>query len=316
MEDKELAKKQQAGALALSDYEGDTGAGFENVSQADTSIPFLKLLQTGSPEVKPKDEGYVKGAVAGMMMNSVTKELYDGDQGMIVIPTLSKHCFVEWVPRDKGGGDGSGFKGMLEVTDERIVEARRVAKDQYELKSKDGNDYTETFYIYGMLHRCKVDLSKEKPASVADLIDLDSMGFPIVISHNSTKIKPYKGAMTALNMFNLPDLPHPQNKPPLWAFPLHYRTAYEKRDAGDSYNYRIGFAFGQIKPELLLPRWKVRGQEEWKAYSAAREFKDVVRSGQANINYNNDKNDSSRGGGSATTRPASGQKQGEDDIPF
>lgn len=80
------------------------GAGFEHASKGDYALPFIGVLQKMSPQVDKKDAKYVKGAEAGMFINSVTSDLFDGDQGICVIPVEFRKVFLEWVPRDKGGG--------------------------------------------------------------------------------------------------------------------------------------------------------------------------------------------------------------------
>jgi hypothetical protein len=39
-----------------------------------------------------------------MILNSVTKKLYDGDKGINVIPCFYKREYLEWKPRELGGG--------------------------------------------------------------------------------------------------------------------------------------------------------------------------------------------------------------------
>ena len=51
---KSVAKKDAAGAVGFVSEHDLAGAGFENVTAADISIPFLYLLQNGSGPVKDK----------------------------------------------------------------------------------------------------------------------------------------------------------------------------------------------------------------------------------------------------------------------
>lgn len=101
----DVAVKQAGELAALNDmFAAEAGAGFEEASAASYAIPFLYVLQSGSPQCKKSDGAYIKGAEEGMLFNSVTKEIYPGDTGIVVIPCHYTHRFNEWKDRDAGGG--------------------------------------------------------------------------------------------------------------------------------------------------------------------------------------------------------------------
>ena len=64
--------------------------------QDDLALPFLKVLGQLSPEINKRDGKYVRGAEPGMILNSVTKELFDGSKGIDVIPCFYKREYLEW----------------------------------------------------------------------------------------------------------------------------------------------------------------------------------------------------------------------------
>ena len=84
----EIAKKENAGALATNLFEADANAGSQNITQEDLALPFLKVLGQLSPEVNKRDGKYVEGAEPGMILNSVTNELFDGSKGIDVLPVF------------------------------------------------------------------------------------------------------------------------------------------------------------------------------------------------------------------------------------
>jgi len=84
-----------------ADANVQTGA----VGQDALALPFLKILGQLSPEVNKRDGKYVEGAEPGMIYNSVTGELFNGEKGVPVIPCYYKLEYVEWKDRGK---DGSG----------------------------------------------------------------------------------------------------------------------------------------------------------------------------------------------------------------
>lgn len=93
---------QNAPAAGAIDVYGAYGTktGFENVTSADLKTPFLKQLQPLSPQVT---DG-LPGATPGAFYNSSTEEVIGMTEGFVFIPLGKKHHFVEWRPRESGGG--------------------------------------------------------------------------------------------------------------------------------------------------------------------------------------------------------------------
>jgi len=105
MSKEQTLTKKSNNALAAPVFEADANLGMENVGQDDLALPFLKILGQLSPEVNKRDGKYVEGASPGMIFNSVTGDLFDGEKGVNVIPCYYKLEYVEWKDRGK---DGSG----------------------------------------------------------------------------------------------------------------------------------------------------------------------------------------------------------------
>ena len=95
---------KQSGALATLDFVQDSGMGLENIDREHRSMPFLKLLQSGSYETKKKHAKYVEGAEAGMLYNTVTGKLYSGEKGIEVIPVFFNMTYPEWAPFERSEG--------------------------------------------------------------------------------------------------------------------------------------------------------------------------------------------------------------------
>ena len=95
-------KKENLPSASL--FEADAQAGFENVKTESLAPPILKLLQNGSSEAQKRNQNYIEGAEPGMFLNTVTKQLYDGDKGIQVIPCHYKLEYQEWA--DYGTGSG------------------------------------------------------------------------------------------------------------------------------------------------------------------------------------------------------------------
>jgi hypothetical protein len=113
----EVAVKAASTAVALpSEFEDFAAAGMDQVRQEDMSIPFLRILAQLSPQVNKRDGAYVEGAEAGMIYNTVANEAYDGEEGVLVIPCFYNRRYVEWKPREKGGGYVNSYD-----VDDRVV---------------------------------------------------------------------------------------------------------------------------------------------------------------------------------------------------
>ena len=104
MSDKQIAKKSSTDIANLSEdlILANAGKGLQNISNDDVTIPRLAIIQSGSPQRKKKDEKYIEGSDEGMIFNTVTNELYK--DSLEVIPCGYRKTYVEWVPREKGGG--------------------------------------------------------------------------------------------------------------------------------------------------------------------------------------------------------------------
>ena len=99
-----VATKKEGGLPSTTLYEGDAHAGFENVKTSSLALPILKLMQNGSGEAQKRNQNYVEGAEPGMLLNTVTKKLYNGANGIEVIPCHYKLEYQEWA--DFGTGSG------------------------------------------------------------------------------------------------------------------------------------------------------------------------------------------------------------------
>lgn len=108
-EDEKVAASQEVANAAPADetginFEADAGAGFENVDASSMAIPFLIILQSGSPQVKKNNPKRIEGAEEGDILNTLSNEVYKGTDGVEVIPCHFDSCVIEWIHKDDGGG--------------------------------------------------------------------------------------------------------------------------------------------------------------------------------------------------------------------
>jgi len=97
--------EKKSAPLPADVFEEDAAKGLGNIGQQDLALPFLKILGQLSPEVNKRDGKYVEGSEPGMIFNSVSGDLYDGVDGIDVIPCFYRLEYIEW--RDRGEGLGA-----------------------------------------------------------------------------------------------------------------------------------------------------------------------------------------------------------------
>ena len=94
------------------------GAAFDS---SEMQIPFIRVLQALSPQLNKKKPEYIEGAAQGDLFNTVTGEHWSGEEGVTLIPCFQTTKYLEFVPRDMGGG----FKGEIYANDPVLQQAMR-----------------------------------------------------------------------------------------------------------------------------------------------------------------------------------------------
>ena len=96
----EVAPKQSFSIAAASEDMADKG--FEQMGANDLALPFLKVLGQLSPQVTQGDPAFIADARPGMIFNSVTQDLFDGQKGIEIVPCYYKLEYLEWPDRQEG----------------------------------------------------------------------------------------------------------------------------------------------------------------------------------------------------------------------
>ena len=143
-------------------FAADVGQGFEEVSATDLQIPFIRVIQALSPQLKKSDPAFINGASQGDIFNTVTNKLWEADKGVIVLPVFFQMKLLEFVPRSQGGG----FVGELSADSDDVRRAVRDKDTGMELLS-NGNELVRTAQHYvkivhddGTLENAIVDMKK------------------------------------------------------------------------------------------------------------------------------------------------------------
>lgn len=190
--------------LSMEDILRDSGAGVSDMGMDDIAVPYLYVLQTNSPQVNPDHESYVEGATAGMFYNNVTNEIYDGrKEGLKVIPCAYERKYVEWVPRDSGGG----FVAEHDIDSGILSETKPNEKGIPTLGS--GNLVIETAYHYVYFQNPKNGIWEE-----------------IIIPMKSTFLKKSRRWNKTLVATLIPGT---SVQAPRWLYPYQLKTAKETK---------------------------------------------------------------------------------------
>lgn len=193
-ENKGVAVKAENTALALPEElsflspEDFAGAGFEGVDSESFALPFLQILQKMSPAVDPDSPAFIDGARAGMLLNTVTQRLYDGKEGVLLIPCAYKRSYIQWGARKAGGGFKAEhtveeFEALVKAGTAIAVEHKHFAPlDDGSINPEKSDYFADTRTHYFLL----VD---EETGATSRL----------VLSLASTQIKASKRLMTMLH---------------------------------------------------------------------------------------------------------------------
>ena len=271
-----VAKKTSTEVAEATEWGEYAGVGSEDTSASDYSIPFINLLQSGSPQV----EDELPGFKAGLYHNTVTDELYES---FVFQPCVQLHKVVEWKPRGEGGGGGKGFVAVHELSSEVYKDALTAngGSPYGKLKNpQNGNDLIETYYLYGYI------LNEE---------GTESVGFAVV-AFSSTKIKSLKNFNTSVDMI--------KGRPPKFAHRMKFTSTKEKNTEGQSYYTTHISPFKENwKASMLNPA------EHKSLLDDGMGFRELVLSGQASADYEKQSETGQSGSG------ASGTDSGEA-VPF
>ena len=107
----------------------------DTFDQSELAIPFIRLLQDLSPQVKSRDPEYIEGAQPGMILLQSSGQLIDGEKGINIVPIMKQRSITEWVPRKEGGGFIADHGNDLSVLEDnpRNEEGKRLTPDGHEI---------------------------------------------------------------------------------------------------------------------------------------------------------------------------------------
>jgi len=232
----EIATLETAGVPAefLAEMEQTAGQGMETVTQEDMLIPFLAILQTGSPQVDKRGGEYVTGAEASMIFNTALQRVYDGEKGILFIPVKYRRAYDEWKLRDEGGG----YMGPRTKEDLALTHVDEKNRDRL----PNGNQIVTSAQWYGFV------LNEDGSADQA------------VLSMSSTQLKKSRRMISQLGSIELTAGNGKKFLAPLYYSVIRLTTVPEENDQGKWFGWKAeieGNVFQQPNGKELFERSKV-----------------------------------------------------------
>ena len=153
----------------------ETAGEGSSFSSDEMQIPFVRLLQAMSPQINKRNAEFIAGAEQGDAYNNVTNQFWAGETGINVITCYQCTEYLEFVPRDLGGG----FKGKIPASDPLITQTRREGSKEI---LPNGNELVKSDQ-----HFCLI-------------LDDDGSYQPAVIDMKSSGLKVSRRWKTQINM--------------------------------------------------------------------------------------------------------------------
>jgi len=237
--------------------QGRMGEGMEDMQREDYALPFLKILQGLSPEVQRGNPKYNADAKAGDFLNSLTGELFSGEEGVFVIRVAFDKKFIEWIPKDLGGG----LAKIYNTKDEAEKGRKTLADRANGFNPKLDNDVVETAQIY-----C--------------LLNTEAGWRPVVLAWTKTKLKESRRWASLLaeqtaTKYGMAPQGEGSEVLPCYVFQYRITTRADKNGKGDVY-FVPDVGSG---PANVAPKSAVR---------AAQELRAIIKAGQVKVNYEAD----------------------------
>jgi len=218
-------KTQSSTALAVAfAFEEDASSSFSGMNQDDFALPFLRLLTNTSPEV-----GELDGALPGMILNTVTNQLYDGKKGITVIPCAYIRQYIEWAPR--GSGSGAPLH-IYPATSDILSRTHREPGDNKDYLD-NGNYIENTANHYVMV------------------VDADGTPSPALVVMKSTQLKKsrkWNSMMQAVKLVGKNGL----FTPPMYSQMYRLSTQPESNDKGKWFGWEVE-RIGTVEDENIYP---------------------------------------------------------------
>lgn len=215
-----VAKKEEAGLPAelVDDIFATAGDGVD-YDTSELQIPFVRVIQALSPQIKKSDPGYIEGAGQGDAFNTVTAQYWSGEDGLTVVPCYQETKYLEFIPLEQGGG----FVGERASNDPELNKTTRNGAKEI---LPNGNELVKSDQHYCII------------------VGEDGIHQPAIIDMKSTQLKVSRRWKTQIAMQKIKDGEGNMRTPALFATMWKLSTTEESNSMGTWYNWsveKVGF---------------------------------------------------------------------------
>ena len=232
--------KKDTGSVAL--FGDDLQKGFENMTQEDMALPFVRILGQLSPQVTDGDAKYIDSAKPGMIYNTVTSELFDGKKGIKIIPCYYKKDYPEWSDR----GDGPGAPVANHLPNSPVIQTGKREGSKIRLPNGNYLEETASYYV---------------------LVETKAGGMtPALITMKSTQLNVSKKWNSMMKTIQIADGKGGFAIPPMHGVVYNLQSVLQKNDKGSWYGW-------------VVTQDRIMGQADKNLYLSAKDFNGSVSKG-------------------------------------
>jgi hypothetical protein len=272
-----VEERNKALADAGIDYGQDAQA-FQDDFGKELAIPYLRVLQTNSPECTDGHAKRIADARPGMFYNSLTKKCYDGiNVGISVVATHFVSTYLIFNTRANGGG----FQGDVGLVDGEAL-----------LKTTNKNEKKHDILPNGK------QLVKSNQHYIL-VVDKDGMFEEVLFPFASTQLKKSKGWNSLISGIKI-RVGQQLLKAPMFYNAWNIKTVLETNTEGSWY----GVTISPVGPTVETFGTAV--------YLGARSFREMITSGRVKVDLNDAGDADQSGAGSAAGKAA----ETDEEIPF
>ena len=269
-------------ALEVHDFGDDAGAGTEGASVNEQIVPFLRMMQKGSPQVDSDASEYLPDARLGAIYDTGSGELFDGRTGVDLLVAARDFHFGLWVPRERGGG----FRGTVPETDPIVQDTLVRLGEKY---GKSARFKMPRFKQgrWSDLPPLTADGEEVELVETGQLVTVyagadqlsDATARRAIVACTSTSLATYRGWFSRHNSAQYRQNDGSMSAAATFSYRWNLSTAREENAAGVYYVWRLALRPNGAKfVEALLKRTDP-------LYQTAREFYHEWRGGRVKVDY-------------------------------
>ena len=208
----ELAEKKETAISTFDDDLLSGGTGLEETTTEDFAIPFIRVLQPLSPQLQKQNGSYVEGASAGDLYNTVTNAYYDGEKGISIVPCAYNKKYIEWIPREKGGG-------LVNANHDISILSKCTRDASRRTFTPEGNEIVETAQYFVLV--------------------LEPEPQQAVLAFTSTQLGVSRKWLSMLRMARVQNSSGASVQAPMFAYTYRLSTVTQSNDKGSWNGYSI-----------------------------------------------------------------------------